>query len=36
MEDKENYRSAPDPEARAQKIVADVAYINSTYFSNTF
>lgn len=36
MEDKENYRNAPDPEARAQKIVADAAHINSTYFSNTF
>lgn len=34
MEDKENYRYAVTPEARAEKFLADVAYINSTYFGS--
>jgi hypothetical protein len=33
MEDKENYKSAGDQTARANKIIQDVQYINSTYFN---
>jgi hypothetical protein len=34
MEDKENYKYAASPEARARKFVDDVAYIHSTYFAS--
>ena len=34
MEDKENYKYAPTPAARAEKFLADVAYLEDTYFAS--